>query len=116
MALEDYFVDIVILSQLEKEANLVGGLNEDWQEIATVQGIVNKKTSQQSSIGGKANEETFSNGYFEITDDTTNYLIPENRVKYDSKIYKITGIPKNTINIGHHYKVELEYMNHIESS
>ena len=116
MAIEDYFVDIIVLFQLDKTSNMLGGLDEDWQETVTIRGVINQKSSQQSIVGGKSNQETYINGYFEITDDTTNYLIPENRIKYDDKIYRIIGKQKNTVNRNNHYKVDLIYLDHVESS
>jgi hypothetical protein len=116
MAIEDYFYDIDVLSVLDKTPDMVGGLSGEYQKIDTIRGLINQKSGQQSTIGGKSNEETWCNGYFEITDDSTNYLIAENRLLDDGKVYRIVPKKKNTVNRNNHYKVDLVYMNHIEES
>jgi len=113
MALEDYFRDITVLAQIEGDDQL-GGRIENWGEVATVQGVINVRYANKSNQGGKSGELSNYNGLFEITDTSTIYLKPENRLKdTDGKIYRLSGKPKDTLNLGHHYKLDLEYVTHM---
>jgi hypothetical protein len=113
MALGDYFIDIIVLSQIEG-GDQVGGRIENWAEVTTIKGIINGRYANVSTIGGKSGESSEYNGLFEITDTSTTYLVPKNRLKdADGKIYKINGKVKNTLNLGHHYKCDLTYEAHL---
>lgn len=114
MAIEDYFQDIIVLKQLEKETNLLGGINDNWGEVKVLRGIINCKSVSPSILSGKAGEDSEYNGLFEYCEDAINYLKPENRYKdQDGFIYKMSGKLKNTINQNHHFKVELIYVEYI---
>jgi hypothetical protein len=115
MALSDYFIDIVVLVQIEGE-DQIGGRIENWSDAVIIQGIINARYANKSTIGGKSGETSEYNGLFEITDTSTTYLVPENRLKdADGKIYKINGKVKNTLNLGHHYKCDLTYDTHLNT-
>jgi hypothetical protein len=114
MAIEDYFGDIIVLKLVGKKTDQVGGRVENWGKAATIQGVINARYANQSTVSGKSGEMSEYNGLFEITDDSTTYLKPENRLQdANGKIYRINGEIKNTINMNHHYKVDLEYVTHI---
>lgn len=113
MALKDRFEDITVLSQIEG-IDQVGGRIENWGEVATIKGIINGKYANRSDVGGKTGEMSEYNGLFEITDTSTTYLVNQNRLKDKyGKIYRLNGKPKNTLNRGHHYKCDLEYVTHL---
>lgn len=115
MAIEDYFNDIIVLKQLSTETNLIGGVNDNWGEVKTLKGVINCKNVNQSTLSGKAGENTEYNGLFEYSDDSLRYLKAENRLKdKDGYVYRVSGKPKNTVNQGHHLKVELIFVEYIE--
>jgi hypothetical protein len=115
MALEDYFNDIIIESLVGNKTDLLGGRVEEWGEATTIKGVVNQKYSNISTNSGRSGEESEYIGLFEITDNSTTYLKKPNRINDNGYIYKIRGKPKNTLNRNHHYRVELQYVDHIES-
>jgi hypothetical protein len=115
MAIEDYFNDIIVLKQLSTETNLIGGVNDNWGEVKTLRGIINCKNVNQSTLSGKAGENTEYNGLFEYSDDSLRYLKSENRLKdKDGYVYRVSGKTKNTVNQEHHLKVELIFVEYIE--
>lgn len=113
MAIDEYYRDIIVLAQIEGQDQL-GGRIENWGEVATIQGAINKSYANVSNIGGKSGETSAAKGFFEITDTSTSYLHKQNRLQdIDGSIYKINGEPKNTMNRNHHYRLDLEYVTHI---
>ena len=115
MAIEDYFVDIIVLEQIGTQTNQIGGIQDNWGEVKTLRGIINCKSVEPSILSGKAGENSEYNGLFEYCENAINYLKPENRFKDpEGNIYKMSGKLKNTINQNHHFKVELIYVEYIE--
>jgi hypothetical protein len=115
MAIEDYFVDIIVLEQIGTQTNQIGGIQDNWGEVTTLRGVVNCKSVEPSILSGKAGENSEYNGLFEYCENAINYLKPENRFKDpEGNIYKMSGKLKNTINQNHHFKVELIYVEYIE--
>lgn len=113
MAIEDYFGEIKILKQIEGQ-NQIGGRFNNWSNIASINGIINKHNSNNVNTGGKSGEQTEYVGFFQYSDDALNYLVPENRIEFGNIVLKIKGQPKNTLNMNHHIKVELIFYSFLE--
>jgi head-tail adaptor len=113
MSIDKYFREIKILQQVGT-TNQIGGRDKQWNVIATLNGVINCNSKYQTNSAGREGEQSEYKGYFEYSDKSTEYLQPEYRLKdTDGKIYTINGIPKNTMNRNHHYKVELTYIDYI---
>lgn len=116
MAIEDYFEDIIVLEQIGTQPNLIGGIQDNWGEVMTLRGVINCRNTQPSILAGKAGENSEYNGLFEYCDNAINYLKPENRYKDQAGfIYKMSGKLKNTVYRDHHFKVDLIFVEYIES-
>jgi hypothetical protein len=104
MAIEDFYNDIQVLAQT-KTNNGVGGKGLSWVVIDTIRGVINQDVGSESP-NGKTLERTAYKGYTEVN---TNISASVRLKDSEGNIYRIKGKPKNTMNMNHHYRLELEY-------
>jgi head-tail adaptor len=104
MAIENYYRNLTLLKRIDIN-NGIGGKIRSWNTVTTIQGVINQDVVTKA-IKGKLIEATIYKGYTEINENiTANARIKDT----DNKIYRIKGTPKNTMNMNHHYYLELEY-------
>lgn len=118
MAIGDYFRTITVLEQSGSSSQL-GGRNGEWEEIATMLGVINQRFSipkqySDRNVKGKVSESSDYFGYFEYSSTNMSYFDTKYRFKdSDNRIYKIKGQPKNTMNKNHHIKANLTYESYL---
>jgi len=108
MAIEDFYRTLTIIKKTDAN-NGIGGKIRTWETITTIQGCINQ-SAQNKVIQGKSIEQSIYKGFTEVTTNSTNNLTNNARIKdSDNKVYRLKGTPKNTMNMDHHYKLELTY-------
>lgn len=118
MAIGDYFRTITVLQQTGS-SNQIGGRGGTWEEIATINGVINQRFSvpkqySDRSMKGKTAESSDYFGYFEYSETNLTYFDTKYRLKdTDNKVYKIKGQGKNTMNKNHHIKANLTFESYI---
>lgn len=100
--IEDYYRELKILKATKR---FTGTTNiKTFVEIGTVQGAINQK-SGMNVVNGKTLEQSIYRAYTEI--DLT--ITKDCRLQdTDGKIYRLKGSAKNTFNLDHHYRFDLE--------
>lgn len=115
MAIEDYFGNIIVLKQIGS-SNKIGGRSGKWEEIDTIQGVINQSYSNQDNSRGREGEQSEYKGIFEYSTDNLTYLNGTYRLKDSAGyVYKIKGKAKNTVNRNHHLRVDLTYDSYIKA-
>lgn len=114
MSISNYFKEIKVLEN-SGTSNQIGGKSNDFVEIAIIKGVINQSYSNQDNSKGRENESSEYKGFFEYSEQNSLYLNPKNRLKDGENIYKIKGIPKNTINRNHHLRVDLQLESYLKN-
>jgi hypothetical protein len=103
LAIGDYFRTLTILENNPIEKGL--GPKDNWEVLDTVSGLINKSGSSELVNGKRIVVDV----YKAITEINSNIDSSKRLKDTDNRIYKIIGEPKNTLNMNHHYKIDLEY-------
>lgn len=118
MAIEDYFHDITVLQQIPTTNSQVGGVSKNWCKVYTLSGVINQRYANNSPDGGRQGENSEYIGYFEFSYDNENYLKKSNGIRLQDEngyIYKLKGKLKNTIKRNHHFRIDLQYVDYLET-
>ena|GEM_PF-1763252 len=105
MAIEDYYVPMII-KRVTTTDNGMGGYSEVWNNHLDILGLINQADSKEVALASQMDIKATHKLYTDAGQDITN----KDRVLYKNEIYRITSLPKDTVNRGHHYKIMLEYI------
>jgi len=110
LAIEDYYKPLII-QRKTLSGNGMGGSSETWVTHLSIDGLINQASSSEIYIAGKLDIKVTHKLFCPPGLDITN----KDRVLYNSKIYRIVGEPKDTVNRGHHFVMMLEYLGGVDN-
>jgi head-tail adaptor len=107
MAIEDFYVDGIEILRLSTSGNGMGGSSETWiADTNTISGLINQADSGEIELASKLDIKATHKLFCDISVNISN----QNRIRYNSEIYRVVSKPKDTVNQNHHYKIMLEYV------
>ena len=105
MAIENYYTNTAKIQRKTETLNAFGVVSEAWADVETISCLINQATSNEILQAQQVNEEVSHKLFCDVSTDITN----KDRIIFNTKIYRVVSVPKNTVNRNHHYKIMLYY-------
>ena len=105
MAIENYHSSTATIQRKNQTLNAYGAVSEAWADVETISCLINQATSREILQAQQINEEVSHKLFCDVSTDITN----KDRISFNSEIYRVVSVPKNTVNRNHHYKIMLYY-------
>ena len=103
MSIENYYTNLATIQSKTEATNTFGAVTETWSDKSTINCLINQASSTEILQAQQINERVTNKMYCAYDTNINN----KDRIVFNSQVYRIVSIPKNTVNRNHHLKIML---------